>query len=98
MGELNYPKDTEEQLLRDVRKVVATGQVVKSVTQYSTPVGASGFYENVLAPVPSVDGRVELIVGISRDITERRQAEDTQRLLLGELNHRVRNTLATIQA
>lgn len=98
MAELNYPKDTEEQLLRDVRKVVATGQVVKSVTQYSTPVGASGFYENVLAPVPSVDGRVELIVGISRDITERRQAEDTQRLLLGELNHRVRNTLATIQA
>ncbi|MGF7153032.1 response regulator [Novosphingobium gossypii] len=32
------------------------------------------------------------------DITERRRAEDTQRLLIGELNHRVKNTLATVQA
>jgi PAS domain S-box-containing protein len=32
------------------------------------------------------------------DVTERRRAEDTQRLLIGELNHRVKNTLATVQA
>lgn len=38
------------------------------------------------------------IVGASRDLTDRKQAEDLQRLLLNELNHRVKNTLATIQA
>jgi len=38
------------------------------------------------------------IAGASRDLTERKQAEDLQRLLLNELNHRVKNTLATIQA
>jgi len=38
------------------------------------------------------------ITGASRDLTERKQAEDLQRLLLNELNHRVKNTLATIQA
>jgi len=32
------------------------------------------------------------------DVTERQQAEATQRLLIGELNHRVKNTLATVQA
>lgn len=32
------------------------------------------------------------------DTTERRQAADTQRLLIGELNHRVKNTLASVQA
>lgn len=32
------------------------------------------------------------------DVTERRQAEETQRLLVGELNHRVKNTLASVQA
>ena len=32
------------------------------------------------------------------DITERRKAAETQRLLIGELNHRVKNTLATVQA
>jgi two-component sensor histidine kinase len=38
------------------------------------------------------------IAGASRDLTERKQAEDLQHLLLDELNHRVKNTLATIQA
>jgi two-component sensor histidine kinase/PAS domain-containing protein len=38
------------------------------------------------------------ITGASRDLTDRKQAEELQRLLLSELNHRVKNTLATIQA
>ncbi len=38
------------------------------------------------------------IAGASRDLTERKQGEELQRLLLDELNHRVKNTLATIQA
>jgi len=37
-------------------------------------------------------------VGIFQDITERKQAEDQQRFLLDELNHRVKNTLATVQS
>jgi two-component sensor histidine kinase len=31
-------------------------------------------------------------------ITERKQAQETQRLLMDELNHRVKNTLVTVQA
>jgi PAS domain S-box-containing protein len=38
------------------------------------------------------------ISGASRDLTERKQAEELQRLLLNELNHRVKNTLAMVQA
>ena len=38
------------------------------------------------------------IVGASRDLTKLKQAEELQRLLLNELNHRIKNTLATIQA
>jgi two-component sensor histidine kinase/integral membrane sensor domain MASE1 len=33
-----------------------------------------------------------------REITERRRAEEHQRLLINELNHRVKNTLATVQS
>ena len=32
------------------------------------------------------------------DITERRQAEEVRSLLIGELNHRIKNTLANVQA
>ncbi|HEY1707629.1 MAG TPA: HWE histidine kinase domain-containing protein [Rhizomicrobium sp.] len=38
------------------------------------------------------------IAGASRDLTERKHAEALQRLLLNELNHRVKNTFAAIQA
>jgi PAS domain S-box-containing protein len=38
------------------------------------------------------------IAGASRDLTERKQAEELQQLLLDELKHRVKNTLATVQA
>ena len=38
------------------------------------------------------------LFGVMTDITERKQAERNQQLLIGELNHRVRNTLATVQA
>jgi PAS domain S-box-containing protein len=37
-------------------------------------------------------------VGIATDVTEAREAEQRQILLINELNHRVKNTLATVQA
>src|SRR5262249_51522955 len=35
-------------------------------------------------------------VGVARDVSERARDAERQQLLLGELNHRVRNTLATV--
>ncbi|HET9147751.1 MAG TPA: HWE histidine kinase domain-containing protein, partial [Acetobacteraceae bacterium] len=43
-------------------------------------------------------GKPLLVTGVSLDITERKQAEERQQLLLDELNHRVKNTLATVQS
>lgn len=44
------------------------------------------------------DGKPTLIFGVNYDISERKLGEERQRLLLRELNHRVKNTLATVQA
>jgi PAS domain S-box-containing protein len=44
-----------------------------------------------------VDGEV-LFTVIVRDMSERKAAAETQRLLIGELDHRVKNTLAVVQA
>ncbi|HEX3919265.1 MAG TPA: HWE histidine kinase domain-containing protein [Caulobacteraceae bacterium] len=38
------------------------------------------------------------IAGVSMDITARKAADERQRLLLDELNHRVKNTLASVQS
>lgn len=44
------------------------------------------------------DGTPARMAGISLDVTERKRAEERQRLLLEELNHRVKNTLAMVQS
>lgn len=46
----------------------------------------------------TASGTEPYVIAIIEDITERKQAEQRQRLLLSELNHRVKNTLATIQS
>ena len=46
----------------------------------------------------TTDRRPVQVVGIFQDVTARKQAEEQQRLLLDELNHRVKNTLATVQS
>ncbi|HEX8165671.1 MAG TPA: HWE histidine kinase domain-containing protein [Beijerinckiaceae bacterium] len=38
------------------------------------------------------------LVGVSQDVTDRKTAEQRRDLLLNELNHRVKNTLATVQS
>jgi PAS domain S-box-containing protein len=44
------------------------------------------------------DGTRRRVAVIFNDITERKRHEEHQRLLLNELNHRVKNTLATVQS
>src|SRR3984893_5155190 len=51
-----------------------------------------------VSPLRDSSGNIVGASKVGRDITERKQAENLQRLLMDELNHRVKNTLATIQA
>ena len=44
------------------------------------------------------DGSPQRVVGVNIDITERKQAEGHQRVLVAELDHRVKNVLATVSA
>jgi len=46
----------------------------------------------------SRNGRPQRVIGITIDVTERKRAEDHQRMLVAELDHRVKNVLATVSA
>jgi PAS domain S-box-containing protein len=49
-------------------------------------------------PILDQDGRMVGALAVLTDITERKRAEQQQRLLLRELDHRVKNTLASVLA
>lgn len=53
--------------------------------------------ETHAVPLPMPDGTVAHLA-VTRDVTQRRQAEERRQLLINELNHRVKNTLATVQS
>lgn len=50
------------------------------------------------SPVRGGDRLMLYVVRVVQDITERKAAERRQKLLIDELNHRVKNTLATVQS
>ncbi|GJE61415.1 PAS domain-containing protein [Methylobacterium trifolii] len=62
---------------------------------------ADGSYADILDRgylIRDADGRAVRMIGAMLDITERKRAEEHQRLLTGELQHRVKNILALVQA
>ena len=51
-----------------------------------------------VSPIKDSDGTIIGASKIARDITERKRAEQRQQLLVGEVKHRIKNLLATVQA
>lgn len=51
-----------------------------------------------VSPIRDKSGKIVGASKVGRDITERKQFERLQQLLISELNHRVKNTLATVQS
>ena len=51
-----------------------------------------------VSPVRDTLGRIVGASKIARDISERKRAQEQQELILGEIKHRIKNTLGTVQA
>src|SRR6476619_4803877 len=51
-----------------------------------------------VSPLKDSDGRIVGASNITRDITERKRAQEQQKLLVKEMKHRIKNSLATVQA
>lgn len=51
-----------------------------------------------VSPMRDGAGRIIGASKVARDIGERKRAQEVQRLLVDELSHRIKNTLATVQA
>ncbi len=89
----------------DYRDIVADSRrVIADLVPIEQTVGANGerWFLVRLRPYRTVENRIEGVVITFVDITERRQSdmawEARQSMLLGELSHRVKNTLAVVMS
>lgn len=60
--------------------------------------GSRAFIDGIMTPLRDPDGALTGFLKIGQDVTERHASEQRQKLLLAELQHRVRNTLAVLRS
>ena len=95
------PPGLAEPLETAQRKVMETGRPVLDVSCSGDTPGAVRNTRHWLAschPVNNTEGQVAGVSAVLHDVTDRVRAEHSRELLLRELNHRVKNTLATVQS
>ena len=77
---------------------IATGEPFDMVFPLKAADGSFHPFLTRVQPLKDDQGRVLRWFGTNTDVTEQNHAEERLQLLLNELNHRVKNTLATVQA
>lgn len=92
-----WPKEARAAARKAV-DAAAGGGVHRFSAWCRTLAGTDKWMESILTPIVDAAGRPERILAVSRDMTDHRRAADRRALLVNELNHRVKNTLATVQA
>ena len=92
-----HPEDRGTQRAA-VEQAVATGCGLHVEYRALHPDGHVSWVEVRGHPVYAEDGKPVRMTGVSLDISARKRAEERQKVLLDELNHRVKNTLATVQS
>lgn len=98
------PEVSSQGFLRLLDEVFETGEAVQRLSERVMLQRAEGepleerFLDFVYQPIRDDQAAVTHIFVQGSDVTQRVRAENHQKLLINELNHRVKNTLASIQS
>lgn len=79
LADLDYPPELADRLDGHIDRVIRNGVTVEDEVFYRSPTGYAAYFEFLWGPVRADDGSVELVVGVSRDTSERRAIEDELR-------------------
>jgi PAS domain S-box-containing protein len=96
--DLPYPEELATKLLTQIQQVVATGKPVTDETVFTSPSGYTGYYEYIFMPVFDKNGRVVLVAGSTRDITNRKQLESQKDEFMGIVSHELKTPVTSIKA
>jgi PAS domain S-box-containing protein len=89
---------TERAVIERMRTALRAGDGFQGEALNYRKDGTTYMVEWLITPVRDSDGRIMRWISAQRDVTQRRAAEDRQGMMVRELHHRVKNTLATVQA
>lgn len=74
------------------------GRSYRFQAKANTAAGNPRHWDVKVSPIPGPGGKPASILSVSRDITALKEAEEQERLLALELNHRMKNLLTIVQA
>jgi len=96
--ELLADKDQARTVMENDQQVMA-GRCRRQVEeQLRAEDGSTSYWLSTKAPFTDESGKVAGLVGVSIDITERKRAEERERLLALEVEHRNKNLLNVVQS
>ncbi len=73
--ELGYPDWHAAMHMREIEQVIATKQPIRGEVPFTGASGISGVYDYIFKPVLGANGEVEVIAGTTRDVSDRKRAE-----------------------
>jgi PAS domain S-box-containing protein len=82
MADLNYPNSMVEKIRGQVERTIQTGEHLRAEVTDSGVDGVARQLEYIMVPIRGTDGTVELVAGVSRDISQRKLLEERQAALL----------------
>lgn len=96
--ELVHPDDRKENLAQMRRLLAGEVPSVELLNRYVARDGRPIWVHKHVSTLRGASGRLTHLIALVTDMTERKRAEEHRQLLVNELNHRVKNTLAVVQA
>jgi two-component system, cell cycle sensor histidine kinase and response regulator CckA len=79
LADVGCPPELAARINGQIDRIFQSGETIEDEAFFTSPAGVGAIYEFVMGPVAAGDGSVELVVGVSRDVTERRRLEQRLR-------------------
>lgn len=79
LSDLDYPPALASHLNGHIDRIFHDGVTIEDEVHHESPTGPAAFFAYLWGPIRATDGSVELVVGVSRETSERRAIEEELR-------------------